>query len=358
MVQKYNFHLIDAMTCQGPTLECEKMLVSYLCGSEWESSDLSSSEVLQLTRMAYWTVVLTEKYCAMGSGVTSELRVENQKVNLPHSKLQFNQVYSKLFDLSSQTPDVLEEFRKLSIWEIKLALVTKNEDITVWLKEVDFVFKTHLAEGLREDILAKSSKFISEIDNFITCVSKIVDPNVLCSVEFFLEIKSPTFIAKAILLQTVVQLYSTTAEKSVSDMEVVTANRKLLFDTILSIKDGYFLWSASEILSNHFNLCMIYNLLKLLAFNSGVIFCNQSEQLVDFTTRLVYLITEMAYKYDDKFAHRVLDEYNSSVDTDLIESLFYMEGLVANDNKKENKLIPFNGFLNGEGDFVSDLTST
>ncbi|GMG40710.1 unnamed protein product [Ambrosiozyma monospora] len=103
---------------------------------------------------------------------------------------------------------------------------------------------------------------------------------------------------------------------------------------------------------------MINNLLKLLAFNSGTVVCNQSDQLVDFTSRLVYLITEMAYKYDDMFAHRVLDEYNSTVETDLIESLFYMEGLVTKDNKKHNKLIPFNVFLNGQGDFVSDLTCT
>ncbi|GME80633.1 unnamed protein product [Ambrosiozyma monospora] len=331
------------------------MLVSTLCGAEWESSDLSTSEILHLTRMAYWTIVLTERYCAMGTGVSSDLRVENQKVNLPHSKLKFTQVYSKLFDLSSQTPEVLEQLRKLSVWEIKLALMTKGEDIFVWLKEVDFLFKTGLIEGSREDILTKYTKFIFEIDNFKACVAKIVDPEVLSSLEFFLEVKAPGFTVKAILLQTLVQLFSTTVEQSVSDMEVATANRKLLFESILSIKDGYFHWTASDYLSNHFYLFTIHNLLKLLAFNSSTVFCNQSDQLVDFTTRLVYLITEMAYKYDDLFAHRVLVEYNSSVETDLIESLFCMEGLMAKDSNAHNELIHFNGFLNGQGDIVSQI---
>ncbi|GME73140.1 unnamed protein product [Ambrosiozyma monospora] len=353
MVQKYNFHLIDAIICQDS--ECEKLLVSKLCGAEWESSDLTSSEILHLTRMAYWTIVLTEKYCAMGSGASSDLRVENQKVNLPHSRLKFNEVYSKLFDLSPRTPEFLEEFRKLSIWEIKLALMTKGEDIVVWLKEVDFVFKTSLVEGSREDILAKSSKYISEIDNFMACVLEIFDLNIQASLEFFIEIKSPSFTIKAILLQTVVQLFSTTAEKSASDMEVFTANQKLLFESILSIKDGYFQWSAGEYLTNHTNLFTIHTLLKLLAFNSRAVVFNQSDQLVNFTSRLVYLITEMAYKYDDMFAHRVLDEYNSSVETDLIESLFYMEGLKARDNNTNNKLIHFSGFFNGQGDFVSEI---
>ncbi|GMF08094.1 unnamed protein product [Ambrosiozyma monospora] len=90
MVQRYNFHLSDSIpmdvcceTGQSAAvvpLECEKIFASQLCGPEWGSSDLTSSEILQLTRMAYWAIVLAEKYCAMGSGVTSELSVENQKV--------------------------------------------------------------------------------------------------------------------------------------------------------------------------------------------------------------------------------------------------------------------------------------
>ncbi|GME87774.1 unnamed protein product [Ambrosiozyma monospora] len=211
-----------------------------------------------------------------------------------------------------------------------------------------------MVEGLREDILAKSSKFISEIDNFMACVLKIDDLDIQSSLEFFLEIKSPIITIKAILLQTVIQSFSIAAEESTSDKELVTANQKLLFENILSIKDSYFQWTASEHLPNYFYLFTIHNLLKLLAFHSGAVVCNQSDQLVDFTSRLVYLVMEIAYKYDDMFAHRVLDEYNSTVETDLIESLFYMEGLASKDNKKENRLIHFNGFLNTQGDFVSE----
>ncbi|GME84241.1 unnamed protein product [Ambrosiozyma monospora] len=174
--------------------------------------------------MAYWAIVLAEKYCAMGSGVTSELSVENQK---------------------------------------------KNEDMVVWLKEVDFVFKTGLSECSRDDILSKARRFIFEIDHFMEYVSsKTVDPDLLCPPELFLQIKSPAFTSKAILLQTVVQLFSTgTSESEPSTPPdtgaVVTINQEFLFDTLLSLNEGYYHWPPAEYLSNHFHLFTIHNLLKL-----------------------------------------------------------------------------------------------
>ncbi|GMG20126.1 unnamed protein product [Ambrosiozyma monospora] len=189
-VQLFNFHLLDDVQCD--THLAKERLVSVLLGTkiDSESSDMSLDEILCLIRNLYWSVVMTERYSGLGSGVVSQLRVETHNVRFPESGLTIREPFRIFFDLNTDVFNLPLEYRQLSIFELKVILLNRVEQSSVWFKKMDFMSKNNAVPALRDDIISKSIEYEAELDKYFQCVTQLVDPAVCQSTEFVLQVKS------------------------------------------------------------------------------------------------------------------------------------------------------------------------
>ncbi|GME90285.1 unnamed protein product [Ambrosiozyma monospora] len=190
IVQLFNFHLIDDIPYN--THSAKERLVSVLIGKkiDSESCEMSLDELLHLARNLYWSVVVGERHDCIGSGVVTQLRIETHNVRFPESGLTLREPYRIFFDMNTDVFNLPQEYRQLSIFELKVILLNRIERQSVWLKKMDFVSKNSAVSALRDDIISESSEHEAELDKYFQCVTHLVDPAVYQSTEFALEIKA------------------------------------------------------------------------------------------------------------------------------------------------------------------------
>ncbi|GME74262.1 unnamed protein product [Ambrosiozyma monospora] len=338
-VQVFNFHLMDDIHCE--THSAKEKLVSVLLGKnvDKESIDMSLNEILCLIRNVYWTIVMTERYAGLGAGVVSQLRIETHNVGLPDSGLTISEPCSSLFDLNTDVFSLPIEYRQLSIFELKIILLNRVEESSVWFKKMDFVSKNNAVPALRNDIISKSMNYEAELDKYFECVTLLLDPSVLQSTEFVLQIKSLYIVAKCLIAEGVVQLLASIPEKTSFDQHIISSKTEHLLSDVLHLKE-YF--TVDITLKETFHIFIVYELLKLLACHSATVVGEEDAQLVDFTSQLVSIINKLAYEGENVFAKKALDEYNSTLQTKVLDSFFFYEGL---SKLATNKFTLFDGFM-------------
>ncbi|GME79509.1 unnamed protein product [Ambrosiozyma monospora] len=346
IVQLFNFHLMDDI--QSDTPSAKERLVSVLLGKKFdsESSEMTLDEILCLIRNVYWSVVMTERYAGLGSGVVSQLRVETHNVRFPESGLTIEEPCRIFFDLNTDVFSLPLKYRQLSIFELKVILLNGIEKSSVWFKKMDFVSKNNAVSALRDDIITKSSEYEAEIDKFFQCVTQLLGPAVCQSTEFVLEIKSLYIIAKCLLAEGVVQLLTSIPEKTLLDQQIIASKTGKLLADVLQLKK-YF--TIDLRLTETFHIFSVYELLKLLACHSATVVGEEDAQLVDFTSQLVSIINKLAYEGENVFAKRTLDEYNATLETKVLDSFFYYDSL----SKGSNKFTLFDGFMHEQ---TEDIT--